>query len=301
MCADYQRREAPHFSPLTPHAREQRDIGRPGGGAGRRDYVGGSGVYPASLGPDRIPRDAEIRTPAAWGQGERGAQGYYDSGRSELFMYGGQLLGGYEDVGRPGGRYGGFGTRPYGYSEPGGYGGEVDRAYRPGYAPPMVYDRENYRYAESHPTPPGETWGRVGWGGGGGGAPLSTRMNPDHLDTRGAMPGRDYSFARTAQGPHYGRGPKGYRRPDDRIAEDVNEALTQHPAIDASDVEVEVHDGVVTLRGTVDDRTAKRLAVDVAESVFGVRDVQSEMRTRHRDDRDRPRDDAESRREERLR
>ena len=36
----------------------------------------------------------EIRTPAAWGQGERGAEGYNDSGGSELVMRDGQLLGG---------------------------------------------------------------------------------------------------------------------------------------------------------------------------------------------------------------
>lgn len=65
--------------------REQKpdpESGLPGGGAGRRDEVGGSGVYPASAG--KAPRDAEIRTPASWGQGERGPAGYEDSGPSEL-------------------------------------------------------------------------------------------------------------------------------------------------------------------------------------------------------------------------
>jgi hypothetical protein len=36
----------------------------------------------------------EIRTPAAWGQGDRGAEGYNDSGGSELVWRDGQLLGG---------------------------------------------------------------------------------------------------------------------------------------------------------------------------------------------------------------
>jgi hypothetical protein len=53
------------------------------GGTGRRDEgVGGSGVYPASAG--NAPEDAEIRTQAAWGQGDRGAAGYEDTGPSEL-------------------------------------------------------------------------------------------------------------------------------------------------------------------------------------------------------------------------
>jgi uncharacterized membrane protein/CBS domain-containing protein len=60
---------------------QRRESGQPGGGAGRVDRVGRTGIYPAS-GP--LPEgDAEIRTPASWGQGERGAAGYEDSGRSE--------------------------------------------------------------------------------------------------------------------------------------------------------------------------------------------------------------------------
>jgi CBS domain-containing protein len=60
----------------------KRESGQPGGGQGRVDEVGGSGVHPAS-GP--LPAgDAAIRTPAAWGQGERGAARYQDHGESEL-------------------------------------------------------------------------------------------------------------------------------------------------------------------------------------------------------------------------
>lgn len=68
----------------TTDAARQRESGVPGGGAGRRDEVGGSGVYPASAGS--APGDAVVRTPAEWGQGDRGAAGYEDSGCSELFF-----------------------------------------------------------------------------------------------------------------------------------------------------------------------------------------------------------------------
>jgi hypothetical protein len=71
---------------------ERRESGLPGGGQGRRDEVGGSGVYHKTA--DNIPGDAEIRTPWQWGQGERGAAGYEDSGGSDLVMRGDQLLGG---------------------------------------------------------------------------------------------------------------------------------------------------------------------------------------------------------------
>ncbi len=54
------------------------------GGVGRKEKPGRSGVYPASLGPDQIPPDAEVKGQAEWGQGERGAEGYDDAGQSEL-------------------------------------------------------------------------------------------------------------------------------------------------------------------------------------------------------------------------
>lgn len=63
--------------------RDDRESGMPGGGKGRRDATGRSGVYPASA-TERPGRDAPVRTENAWGQGERGAAGYEDSGTSEM-------------------------------------------------------------------------------------------------------------------------------------------------------------------------------------------------------------------------
>ena len=75
-----------------------------------------------------------------------------------------------------------------------------------------------------------------------------------------------------------GRGPKGYQRSDERIREDVSDKLMEHPDLDASDIEVQVSQGEVTLTGTVDSRWAKRLAEDIAESCTGVRDVMNQLR-----------------------
>jgi osmotically-inducible protein OsmY len=75
-----------------------------------------------------------------------------------------------------------------------------------------------------------------------------------------------------------GRGPKGYQRSDERIREDVSEELTRHPDIDASDIDVKVEKGEVTLTGTVEDRHAKRLAEDLAERCPGVRDVNNQLK-----------------------
>lgn len=79
---------------------------------------------------------------------------------------------------------------------------------------------------------------------------------------------------------HRGRGPKGYRRSDDRICEDVNDRLTEDPWLDASDIEASVKDGDVTLTGLVYSREDKRRAERLAEEVSGVGDVQNNLRVR---------------------
>lgn len=85
--------------------------------------------------------------------------------------------------------------------------------------------------------------------------------------------------ARRRPAPDYrGRGPRNYRRSDDRIREDVCERLTDDPHIDAADIEVAVRDGEVTLAGTVMSRPMKRRADDIAESVVGVANVQNGLR-----------------------
>jgi len=79
--------------------------------------------------------------------------------------------------------------------------------------------------------------------------------------------------AKDAVKSFFGKGPKGYQRSDERIKEDVSEALYRHHGIDASEIEVAVKAGTVTLTGTVPDRSAKRLAEDIAEGCTGVTNV----------------------------
>jgi hypothetical protein len=81
-------------------------------------------------------------------------------------------------------------------------------------------------------------------------------------------------------GPHAGRGPRGYQRSDERIREEINERLTAHGLIDATDIECRVADGEVTLTGHVDSRAAKRAAEDVVEDIYGVREVHNQLRVR---------------------
>jgi Raf kinase inhibitor-like YbhB/YbcL family protein len=70
---------------LEKHAQSSPESGNPGGGRGRRDETGKSGVYPAA-GPLPPHGDAPIRTRAEWGQGGRGAVGYEDHGDSNKMM-----------------------------------------------------------------------------------------------------------------------------------------------------------------------------------------------------------------------
>jgi len=57
------------------------ESGTPGGGAGRKDEVGKSGVYPVSEMKD-ASADAVVHGESSFGQGERGAEGYKDAGSS---------------------------------------------------------------------------------------------------------------------------------------------------------------------------------------------------------------------------
>lgn len=86
---------------------------------------------------------------------------------------------------------------------------------------------------------------------------------------------------RIGEPQHRGRGPKGYRRSDARILEDVNDRLTDDPHIDAFDIDVVVSNREVTLNGTVSSRFEKRHAEDLAESVSGVSHVQNNLRIQH--------------------
>jgi osmotically-inducible protein OsmY len=75
-----------------------------------------------------------------------------------------------------------------------------------------------------------------------------------------------------------GRGPRNYKRSDERIREDVNDRLTYDYYLDASDIEVGVKESVVTLTGRVDSRSDKRRAEDIAESISGVTEVTNQLR-----------------------
>lgn len=81
-------------------------------------------------------------------------------------------------------------------------------------------------------------------------------------------------------GVHRGKGPKGYTRSDERIKEDVSDALMEDPELDASDIEVTVKKGEVLLEGFVTNRNDKRRAEHCAELCAGIRDIQNNIKIR---------------------
>jgi osmotically-inducible protein OsmY len=75
-----------------------------------------------------------------------------------------------------------------------------------------------------------------------------------------------------------GMGPKGYKRADERISDEVHERLTDDPYVDASNISISVSGGEVTLAGTVENREAKHRAERCVEDVSGVNHVQNNLR-----------------------
>lgn len=164
-------------------------------------------------------------------------------------------------------------------------------------------DRERERWTERDTDYRRPTRGDVGWSGerGGVGTRPPERLSPaTRFETGyggsygyGSAPGYaatssygterrggegDWRQEWRGAGAFQGRGPKGYQRSDERIREDVCDRLADSPDVDASEIEVNVSAGEVTLTGSVQDRESKRRSEDLVESISGVREVHNQLR-----------------------
>jgi osmotically-inducible protein OsmY len=74
------------------------------------------------------------------------------------------------------------------------------------------------------------------------------------------------------------KGPRAQRKSDETLAGEIRDILTNDPELDATEVEVEVEDGAVTISGVVDGTEARLLAEELIESVSGVREVHNRLR-----------------------
>jgi osmotically-inducible protein OsmY len=178
------------------------------------------------------------------------------------------------------GRYQRSGYGREGYSS-GGYGGGTSYS---SYGSPWRNQDDQSGWGRERDTregytggTPGGDFGRIygsrGYGYGYSGASYGGETNRDYWGSRGA--------GQRQTGPYVGKGPSGYRRSDERIREDINDRLTEHPYIDATHINVTVKNGEVTLDGSVESREMKRMAEDCAEWVSGVSDVQNHIRVTH--------------------
>jgi osmotically-inducible protein OsmY len=79
-------------------------------------------------------------------------------------------------------------------------------------------------------------------------------------------------------GSHTGQGPRFHRRSDDKIHEEIWELLSNSADLDASEIELHVESGEVTLTGRVDSRDARWLTEDLVNSVAGVREVNNRLK-----------------------
>ena len=103
--------------------------------------------------------------------------------------------------------------------------------------------------------------------------------NWQHLPNRPA-PIATPTAPRPAELNYRGVGPRGYVRSPERVYEDVCDRLTDHPLIDASDIEVVISGVEVTLRGSVKDPIAAGRAETIAREVPGVSSVRNTLSVR---------------------
>ena len=79
-------------------------------------------------------------------------------------------------------------------------------------------------------------------------------------------------------------GPRSRRKPDESLRQEISEILIADPELEATDIEVEVEGGAVTLRGVVVDSDARLLAEELVESLTGVREVHNRLRVEREED-----------------
>ena len=179
-----------------------------------------------------------------------------------------------------------FGPESGRFGQQGDWQSEGRQSYRRYESP-----RQDFRNEWQQQPQREERYGRFGWGEGGGYYGESGRFGEQRgsEESHRQRFGSESDFGRERgswmgghgereRGQFAGRGPKNYRRSDQRIQEEVCDRLTSDPQVDASEIQVTVKDGEITLEGTVNERRMKRLAEDCAESVAGANQVHNRLR-----------------------
>lgn len=199
--------------------------------------------------------------------------------------YGGGAYGANYGGGRYGDREQGWGRRNVGRDT---WGGDAGRNYGSSFGASDDYDRyagsrnddERYRTASRGYGARDEdrrgygdrnAWDRTR-------DEVSSWFGDDDAERRRRMDERREERTSYRTGDHRGKGPKGYRRSEERIREDVCERLSYDDRLDASNIDVRVQGDEVVLTGTVHDREQKHRAEDLVESISGVRNVENNIK-----------------------
>jgi osmotically-inducible protein OsmY len=80
-----------------------------------------------------------------------------------------------------------------------------------------------------------------------------------------------------AAGDQTGKGPANSLEPDARIIADISQRLTDDAGLDASRVEVDSREGLVTLKGDVSTSAQRSHAEELAATVAGVQYVENRL------------------------
>ena len=79
-------------------------------------------------------------------------------------------------------------------------------------------------------------------------------------------------------------GPRSRRKSDESLRQEIREILTADSELEATEIEIEVEGGAVTLRGAVVDSDARLLAEELVDSLAGVREVHNRLRVEREED-----------------
>ena len=112
----------------------------------------------------------------------------------------------------------------------------------------------------------------------------SSRMGNDYPSRRSSY--EDPWYYRAAESrsselgwrDNRGKAPRSYKRSDQRIMEDIFEAVSAEMTLDSSDVEINITNGEVVLSGNVRDRRDKWRIEDLVENISGVTHIENRIR-----------------------
>lgn len=259
----------------------QRDASR--GGGWQRAPWRGEGWQRESWQPEDWQREPWQRDFGSRGQGARdGSYGQRDYGPRD---YGSREFG----------RSRGFDERPLASGRDARYsagrgmddspwdGGRYHRQYD---SNPQHYSHERGDWYGRPSGPYGHTYGSEYGGSQFGGGRYDRERLGGRDDYGGGRQQGSFSGSEYGRGSHGNMGgeqrqtysPKNFTRSDDRVREIVCEML-EDSGIDASDVDVSVKDGEVTLKGTVSGRSVKRQVEDCVCAARGVKECHNQLRT----------------------